>query len=233
MPNKYEMIVPETSEIQQVRAAAKVTTLEILDEGDTPATVLGVVQNAHTWCSTLIEAMPHAWKRDCKLGCFWCCWIPVTSSPVEALAIASHLAETWSPDALDALKAQLTERVKRRRGWTLDQRVEERRWCIFLRDGQCAIYEQRPLGCRGYCTFSQEDCQRAYEGQVEEISTGDGQALAVANGIKWGLRDAVRKRQLEDDSLELESAVLRALTTPQALERWRRGKRVFRGCDPL
>jgi Fe-S-cluster containining protein len=127
----------------------------ILAGGRTAATVRALVEQAFEDTRTTTEALlrrtPPVGHPACRAGCAFCCALPVSVHPPEALYLALHLRARLHADALAALVARLRQRVEARRGWTLEQRRTHQRWCVFLQaDGHCGMYDGRPLACRGY-----------------------------------------------------------------------------------
>ncbi len=82
----------------------------------------------------LVALSPHV---ACRRGCNFCCHIPVMIFRSEADRIAAHIGRPAaavpmeSPDRIEARSKQF-------------YRVP----CVFLKEGECSIYEVRPLVCR-------------------------------------------------------------------------------------
>ena len=154
-------------------------------------------------------------------------------SAPEALYIAAYLQETLSAEAQVALRTHLRARVEQRQGWTVDARHAHKRFCVFLRDDrQCGIYAIRPLACRGYNSMSRSACEEAFTDQRDRVHMHAG-VRELASGVIYGLIQASKGLGLEWGRYELEAAVLRALGTSDAAQRWARGERVFAGCDQI
>ncbi len=210
---------------------------EVLSRGRTEAHVYELAANALELAQKGIEQVlariPPEARPACRAGCAFCCAIPVAVSAPEALYIAAYLQEILSAEAQVALRTHLRARVKQRQGWTVDARHAHKRFCIFLRDDrQCDIYPIRPLACRGYNSMSLSACEEAFTGQGDRVHMHAG-VREVAAGVIYGLILASKGLKLEWGRYELEAAVLRALDTPDAAERWARGERVFVGCDQI
>jgi Fe-S-cluster containining protein len=205
---------------------------EILSEGQTAEQVRALGDNlqhiAQGESETLIAHTPPDERPACRATCVFCCASPVEIRAPEAIYIALRLRQERSPEELDALMARLRTRVAERQGWSCDERWLKRRMCVFLReDWMCGIYAFRPLNCRGWTSKSRDDC--ASERPVRPHALVHLAAQAVGNG----LTRASKAMGLESDSYELEAAMLRALETTDAAERWARGERIFTGCDQL
>jgi Fe-S-cluster containining protein len=217
-------------------AATEATAaLEVLSGGRAAANVYELAANAFERAEKGIEQVlartsPEAWPA-CRAGCAFCCAIPVAVSAPEALYIAAYLQETLSAATLVTLRTHLQARVGERQGWAVDARHAHKRFCVFLRDDrQCGIYSIRPLACRGYNSMSRTACEAAFIGQEDRVQM-HAEVREGAAGVIYGLILASKELELEWGRYELEAAVLRALDTPDAAERWARGEQVFAGCD--
>jgi len=80
--------------------------------------------------------------------------------------------------------------------------------------------------------MSRSACEEAFAGQVDRVQMHTA-VREVAAGVIYGLIMASKGQEVEWGRYELEAAVLRALDTPDAAERWARGERVFAGCDQI
>lgn len=77
----------------------------------------------------------------CKKGCSHCCNIAVTLSRTEALHIASEIG-------LSINESSESDVEKTRSELDISHREIYGTPCVFLKEGSCSIYENRPLACR-------------------------------------------------------------------------------------
>ncbi|SHH63215.1 YkgJ family cysteine cluster protein [Ferrimonas marina] len=70
-------------------------------------------------------------KITCRRGCNHCCYIPVEVCLIEAAVIAESCGHQQLPLADRTIPV-----------------IQERTPCPFLKDGECSVYEVRPLACR-------------------------------------------------------------------------------------
>jgi Fe-S-cluster containining protein len=229
---------PDHSTLVNITAVAEAAAaVEMFSKGRTAATVYELAAHALGLAQQEIDQMvartPPKSRPACSAGCAFCCVLPVAVSPPEALYIAAYVHETWSAEAQVELRTRLRTRVEARQGWTVEARGAHKRFCFFLRDDwQCGIYPIRPLACRGYSSLSRSACEEAFTDQGDHVRVHAG-VRELAAGVIYGLILASKARGLEWGRYELEAAVLRALETPDAAERWVRGERVFAGCDQI
>jgi len=210
-------------------AQAAADASEVLSQGGTELNVYELAARALDAARQGIEQVlartPSESRPACGAGCAFCCAIPVAVSAPEALYIAAYLQETLSAEAQVELRTHLSTRA--------EERQDHQRFCFFLReDRRCSIYAIRPLACRGYNSMSRLVCETAFTGQDEPVHMHES-IREVAAGVIFGLILASKKLGLEWGRYELETAVLRALDTPDAAQRWARGERVFAGCDQI
>jgi Fe-S-cluster containining protein len=228
-PGHYTLV--DLTAVAEAAAAA-----ETLSKGRTEAEVHELAANALGFAQKEIERMvehtPPESRPACSAGCAFCCAIPVAVSPPEALYIAEYLRQTLSAEQVE-IRARLRTRVEERQGWTVEERLARKRFCIFLReDWHCGIYPIRPLACRGYNSLSRSACEEAFTDQGDRVRAHAG-VRELAAGVIYGLVLAGKELGLEWGRHEIEAAVLRALETSDAAERWARGERVFAGCDQI
>ena len=113
----------------------------------------------------------------CKAGCDHCCHQVVGVTAPEALAIAQHVRQHWSPGELSALAARVADEFQRSRGLSSAERFSPEHPCPLLNAGKCSVYEVRPLACRGVNSLSESDCAtrlREPEARAAFLANGSG-----------------------------------------------------------
>lgn len=89
---------------------------------------------------------------SCKKGCSSCCYINVSCTNPEAKLALDHAKEHGIPIDKTRLKQQFILGQDDEQFIKMDPQIRK---CVFLKDdGDCAIYEVRPLACRNYFTVS-------------------------------------------------------------------------------
>jgi hypothetical protein len=229
---RQQQMTPEQRLYAGYELGEAATAAAILSDGRTTDTVRALGAQLHRdvqgHIDTLMAHTPSDERPACRVGCVFCCAIPVEIRAPEALYIALRLREERSSAELDALLETLRRRVAERRGWAYDERWARRQMCVFLQHHwQCGIYTFRPLNCRGWTSPSRDDCA------AERPVTPHALIHLAAHAAGQGLTRAAAAMALESTSYELEAAILRALETPDAAARWARGERIFTGCDQL
>jgi Fe-S-cluster containining protein len=216
-------------------------TLDALRSGRSVAAVSAAVREARDRAERLwAERRPEVEARKtpglaCAAGCAWCCYQQVAVEPLEAIAIARHIAELPA-ETRAALAQRLAETDERTRGLGLLARARLKEPCAFLADGRCSIYEVRPLRCRGiysrdagHCRWAMEnpDLYFAGRGQREGPGPYPTEPTRIVDLALTGLHRATRDFGLPLYELELVAAVRTALAAPDVSQRYLNGEPVF------
>lgn len=104
----------------------------------------------------LMDVSKHVGKRvgpnsACKKGCHHCCHMSVTLMGYEAAMLGSLIGvEPKEVPLEDVLKGTKEETEK----FLVDKWIGVD--CVFLKDGQCSIYDYRPFACRNYYNLSDD-----------------------------------------------------------------------------
>lgn len=143
-----------------------------------------------------------------------CCKQKVAVPLFEAIPIAARLREQGQDTP--ELRKRLRALGKEQASYTRAEWLNLDRPCVFLEDGRCAIYEDRPSACRAYYTFSEPAlCNPPAGKPVEALAccqhvANESFAVADAFGQDHGLpRAEPGARQVFVDWLP--TAVVRAL----------------------
>ena len=105
--------------------------------------------------------------------------------------------------------------------------------CLFLQENNtCLVYPARPAVCAAFSSCSAKRCQEAFGNPSDASNTVpyDMVQAAVGEGVSTGLGLACVELGLDHWVYELHSAVLRAIDTPDAGEKWLAGDTLFRSC---
>jgi hypothetical protein len=217
----------KASEELSAYAAQYHETRAALQGGSEATTVSSMVTNAHAWADSLIERSPERDRRACRAGCAFCCYLPtVLVTAAEAVHLAAWLQAHCTAEELTTIRQRLTERLKVHTSTpTQGQRPTP---CALLQDERCMAYAVRPLKCRGWTSLQREACERAYgHSSAASPVPADAYAFIMGNAVLNGLSDSVSQSGLDGGSYDLTHALLCVLDVPDAMERWRRGERLF------
>jgi hypothetical protein len=178
------------------------------------------------------ETRPRVAARSafsCAPGCAHCCHQHVAVHPIEAIAIAAHLAAEPRRDELTRRVVATSQAIA-----GVDRRERRRRdiACAFLdADGCCAIYAMRPLRCRGLHSIDVAACRRRRDTadaprSLDAFAFPD-EPIRLADAALAGLAAAAAGRGLANSSLELARGVTVALADPQAAAAYASGDDPF------
>lgn len=110
----------------------------------------------------------------CHAGCWFCCTIPVAVTVFEAAMVRSAIHAL--PEAQQqAIWERLAEHIDLQDQALADangQHIAFHHRCPLLSDqGECSIYEGRPLACRSLLSLDAERCRRTFlEGDRGDLS---------------------------------------------------------------
>lgn len=92
----------------------------------------------------------HVTKHSCKRGCSHCCHLNVDIWPPEAKVIEWYCKEHNIPIDQEYLGRQMGYEP-------LEIPITPVSACVFLKNGECSIYEARPIMCRKYFVATPPD----------------------------------------------------------------------------
>jgi hypothetical protein len=165
----------------------------------------------------------------CAKGCAWCCTSYVSVTTLEAIYLIAYIRANFSPEEIETLKERTAQAAQRRRG--LDSNAQEalRLFCPLLKENACSVYAARPLMCRGWTSRDANICRTNVEQPGETPIPVPYYRLfkEIAASVRVGVQSGIEQTPLQNDDLELVSALNVALNTPNIVERWLAGEQVF------
>lgn len=167
-----------------------------------------------------LRVLPPEWQLACREGCHHCCAQQVSVTALEVFEIAAFLRRTRSAAELAALTSEVRAVAEAVRGKSAPEHLGT--LCPLNRGGLCAIYEVRPMLCRGANSFDVAACARAGAPIPTYVEIWD-----AAQALQQGLDEAAERITGRSEILELSNGLLVALELPDAEERWHRGEPIF------
>ncbi len=194
---------------------------------------------AHGDGLALAQAIEQTAESKACIGCGTCC---LTSSPTLYLADL-HLFEPDGPGMESFYTLRAGEKVhsaRLGRSQSLDRdlvkiRENRHKGCIFLRQGKCAVYENRPLQCRNLECWSGRDAKALADKprlSRAEIFSDDETALALATEYDIKLPAAELTQALDQAADGDQSAAASALHMIETDHRLRGGITLRYGYGP-
>lgn len=208
---------------RQVQGLAPSLDAQVL--ADLMTRLFGAIEHTTTALST---QDPPSLPIACKAGCSYCCSVQVQVLPPEVLNLFEHLKRTRTASQLTELTAQVAALDDRIHGLSPAERAQLDLPCALLVDGNCSVYEVRPLSCRSANSSDAGRCQSAIGPNATSGSVGSyvhqtTVCRQVAKALATGMRDA----GYFSEALELISALRLALEHPDPLPAWQRGEPIF------
>lgn len=128
----------------------------------------------------------------CKKGCSACCNLTIDMTEIEAELIKKYVEENFTPEDIEYLENRfkddsyhcpntqhcLNDESLRLKYFKLN------RPCAFLsKNGECTIYEVRPVNCRSYLVFSNPEICKPNEGN-RPVEYGGGIVDCTKNTVQ-------------------------------------------------
>ena len=108
----------------------------------------------------------------CKKGCSWCCHqLVVVTHWADGEAVLQAARQRLTRGEFSALERRIREQAAQINGMSHEE-AETRRWtCPLLRNGECLVYDVRPVACRTVFSSDSECCRAMMEaGDFAELS---------------------------------------------------------------
>ena len=216
----------------RARISSAGESLKILSGSPTALSTLELARSINELTDRSIRQV-HAACHDghrvaCRSGCTYCCMVPVAASAPEVLAIATFVREWFDEERQAALDRRVEANISATEGMDMSQRDRVRLDCPFLEAGKCTVYEVRPIACRGYSSYSVEDCREDYEHPGTGVEGhANGLRELVFGAIREGLAVACKSASVEHRLLELVRAYKIASEDSTLAENWRSRPEAF------
>jgi len=170
----------------------------------------------------------------CRAGCSFCCHLRVEVLAPEAIALFRFLKSQIPEEQASAIAAKVVANADRIANKTPEQHAAARVQCAFLVDGRCSAYQARPLACAGFHSLNVSECERSYDDAAADDTSRIpmvGEIKDMEAGTAIGIRQALRALKLDDQPMELHTAVAALLRDPSLIGRWRSGRSLVRKVD--
>jgi Fe-S-cluster containining protein len=139
---------------------------DALDHGQSADRLIDLAGGLADYADAAIDIVREEYRPalDCREGCSYCCCKPgVLISVPELLRIVDHVQNTFTADAINAVRDKARAYVQQLDGRSFDALTNESFPCPLLSGGRCSVYQIRPLTCRGYNSTSVDACRQAFD----------------------------------------------------------------------
>jgi hypothetical protein len=223
-------LIPEQQEaVGFLEEFTKRMVLMGFEGGKTMVSVTELMKEIYRACDDLLGGyLLKERGLACQRGCHWCCYLRVTTTPLEVLYIMDHLRSKFDPDAMSALQERVRAMDTVTRGLDGEGRAALMQLCPLADEGECLVYPVRPVACRFYHSLDASDCQETLVDQCREVRVRKdlvGMGVAVSAGLRVGLSQV----GLKNPALELITG-LRVTMGGKGdglAERWLGGESLF------
>lgn len=214
-------INPGAGDLRESAATARALNA-LLDEAKTIGTVDAVVTLLYETINATLRGLADI-PIACKKGCSHCCYTWVSVSAPEALYIAKLVRSRGNA---------VMEKVRLAHGQTKDYDFNSRSQpfpCPLLDGDNCSIYEHRPKVCRLAASGDSAICERSYHYVTDEEIPMPMMYLYGRSLYGLALTVGLRHAGLPYHGYEFNAALVRALETDRAEQRWLAGEDIFVG----
>ena len=153
---------------------------------------------------------------QCAKGCSSCCHIEVGVSPLEVIAIKSHLEQPENRSNIERLKTRIRHSRKAVGELWEKNRKAARIPCPLLdASGSCSVYPVRPIACRAYVSFDRAGCERDWRDPGADHPVARSETLLeLSTAMGPGVVHAHERAGLHFWGYELIRALHIAFSTP-------------------
>ena len=216
----------------QIVQAERQTTITTLGQQPTTTQVIAFIDNARSEAAQIVNRMlahyPNVPPIACRAGCAWCCSKSIAVSPPEVLRIAAYLRATLPSADLAAVQEDIAHLDDQTRAMSSRERAHARLPCALLVDQRCMVHAVRPLTCAGWNAVDVNECKADWlNPEASDAISSNVVQIEAFQAMRLGMDLGSEALGLEHDTLELTTALRIALDTPDAMERWLRGERLF------
>lgn len=189
---------------------------------------LRAFKRAEKAIAEVLKQVPPPAPIQCKAGCPWCCYIRLTASVPEVLAVLDYIRKTFSAGEVAALERKVANVDGYTRGLDGEARACLRLPCPLLKDGSCSVHPVRPLSCRAVVSVDVAACKRAHETRMAEPVPQHEWQRQAANGAGYGLYAGLADAGFPVEDVEINAALALGLADRGIARRWLKGEPVFR-----
>ena len=124
-------------------------------------------------------------KIACARGCSWCCHqLIVMTNREDGIAMLEAARDRLSTAEFHEVEANLREQASRI-GAMPHEEAESRRWtCPFLRNGECSVYDVRPIACRAVLSSDSNCCKAMMQANEFEDLSVEHRTLVTEIGAR-------------------------------------------------
>jgi Fe-S-cluster containining protein len=118
---------------------------------------------------------------DCSAGCHWCCHqLVLINTIAEGRAILEAAKERMSREEFRQFRKKVRLQARKINSMPYEK-AEQKHWtCPLLKDGQCVVYDVRPVACRSVFSPDRRCCEMLWSKDADDNVPADAYQLGVA-----------------------------------------------------
>ena len=163
----------------------------------------------------------------CKAGCDHCCHRVVVVGVTELIQIAQRLIEKSNPAQRHALQERCRQYAVASEPFRAGQQAFARAACPFLLGHMCSIYDVRPIGCRGWNSYSVQACELRRRYPEAPPAPLDARQNNAAHFALTGHIKALHDVDLDSHFYDLGLALPEILNKPELIDEYLAGRPIL------
>ena len=175
-----------------------------------------------TWLGTSIQMHDGGPTRTiaCKRACNYCCHLRVNALAPEVASIKDFIEQEFSPEEKEQTLNSLSDFLTKVGPMSVFDRYMRPNLCPLNKNGECTVYDVRPLVCRGHHSYSLPECVRGYENWRSNVPiTLNTMRSRCTDAILKAMEDVMAFCKIDARSLELPEALTLALSVDDFAEK--------------
>lgn len=181
---------------------------------------------SHTEIESVIQA--DGVSLACRAGCNFCCYLKVDVRAIEVFRIVDYLVQK-KPHELPGLKERSAKHFAIIQPLSFMEHIGSNHLCPLNVDGNCTVYDVRPLACRNFHAQRVETCEYSFEHptDLESASSQHPKLKAMGNAALYGINVAYEESGYDANTYDLGAALHNTFINPKAFKRWRDKRATF------
>ena len=170
----------------------------------------------------------------CKKGCSFCCNQSVFVVPYEVFYIMQYMELNIPADMNDGIREAATIKNNRTGKMKMQQLLHNEDACPLLDDeGQCIVYDARPMACRIYLSSDVSTCRNDFENpdDLNHFPALYEFPLRAGRMLNEGGCTYLNEKNIIPFEWTLESSLNKVFEDIQAFRKWLGGVNLFQARD--
>ncbi len=213
----------------------KKLAMQHLSSGINHPSILALTKAVYSYIDAFLESFQDYVQAeqstvDCQKGCHWCCFQTVMTVPHEMYYLLHHLNQHFTEEAKQAFFDKVEQRHVKTSKLKVNHFLSLKHACPFLgEEGNCTVYEARPLACRTYLSSNVHSCKSQFDHPDDQsvFAAAFDLPLRLGRMLTDGVTAYLQERDINSYEWLFEQNLLRA-HREGSFDEWIQGKEVFK-----